>query len=66
MRVFGLKRASAIAELTTEALKKWRKRRSKGGGGGLVPAGYQARYLAEAARDGLPLTSDDLIAEPWE
>lgn len=66
LEAFGAARASHLAGLTTEALRKWNRRRSTGGGGGLVPAPYQAIFLREAARLGLPLTADMLIAEPWE
>lgn len=63
-RVFGAARASHIAGLTTEALRKWNRRVSTGGGGGLVPSRFQARYLAEAELHNLPLTAADFIAEP--
>lgn len=64
MRVFGSARATAIAGLTTGALIKWNRALSKGGGGGLVPAKYQGRYLRAAQEEGLPLTAEDFIAEP--
>jgi hypothetical protein len=64
IRVFGAARASAIAELTTGAVLKWNRRLSTGGQGGLVPSRYQHRYLAKAREEGLPLSAEDLIAEP--
>ena len=64
MRVFGSARATAIAGLTTGALIKWNRPLSKGGGGGLVPAKYQDRFLKAALAEGLPLTAGDFIAEP--
>ena len=64
--LFGSARVGAIAGLTTDAIRKWNRRRSTGGKGGLVPSDLQARYLAAAAAEGKPLTAADLIAEPWE
>lgn len=64
IRVFGSARATAIAGLTTWALTKWNRPLSKGGGGGLVPARYQSRFLQAAEAEGLPLTAADFIAEP--
>jgi hypothetical protein len=64
MRVFGSARASALAGLTTEALRKWNRRLSKGGQGGLVPARYQQIFLQAAQDEGLPLSAEDFIAEP--
>ena len=46
------------------AIRKWDRRKSKGGTGGLVPAEFQARILDHAEKNGLPLTARDLIAEP--
>lgn len=63
-RVFGAARATAIAGLTTEALRKWNRPLRTGGGGGLVPARYQARYLAAAELEARDLTAADFIAEP--
>lgn len=65
LRLFGEAGCMAIAGVGSEALKKWKRRRESGGGGGLVPQQYQARFLAEAERRGLPLTAADLIAEPY-
>ncbi len=66
LRVFGAARASAICELTTDALRKWKRSIRAGGGGGLVPARYQARFLREARRTGRALEPEQLIAEPVE
>jgi len=66
LHVFGAARASAMVQLTTEAVRKWDRRISTGGGGGLIPAKYQARYLTAAKAEGLALTAEDLIAEPVE
>lgn len=64
IRVFGGAKATAIAGLTTDALRKWNRPLSKGGGGGLVPARYQSRFLDAAREAGLDLTAEDFIAEP--
>lgn len=64
IRLFGAARASAIPKLTTDAIRKWDRPLSKGGGGGLVPSRYQKLYLDEAARAGVDLAAADLIAEP--
>lgn len=64
--VLGTQRLAALCRRTTEAIRKWDRAKSKGGTGGLIPAEFQARILAEAERDGLPLTARDLIAEPIE
>jgi len=64
LRVFGSARASHIAGLTTEAVRKWNRRVSTGGQGGLVPSRYQALYLNEARARGLELDAEDFIAEP--
>lgn len=59
-------RASALIGLSTEAVRKWNRRRSTGGGGGLIPSQYQALYLQVATTEGLGLTAADFIGEPWE
>lgn len=64
IRIFGAAKASAIAELTTDAVRKWDRPISKGGGGGLIPARYQSLYLAAASDAGVSLRAEDLIAEP--
>lgn len=64
IEVFGWPRACEIAGLTPSALQKWKRALGSNGGGGLVPARLQARYLREAEADGLALTPRDLIAEP--
>lgn len=64
IRVFGAAKASAIAELTTDAVRKWDRPISKGGGGGLIPARYQYRYLRAASEAGIDLPADQLIAPP--
>ena len=64
IRVFGWPEACAIPARTPAALSKWDRPLSKGGGGGLVPARFQWKYLSEARAKGLPLSAEDLIAEP--
>lgn len=64
VRAFGKPKAGAIAEVTTWAIDKWNRPLSKSGGGGLVPARLQARFLRAAKESGLQLTAEDLIAEP--
>ena len=64
LRVFGSARASALAGLTTEAIRRWGRPVSKGGQGGLVPARFQAIYLKAAQAERLPLAAEDFIAEP--
>lgn len=61
---FGARRLAEICGRTTEAVRKWDRPKSKGGTGGLVPAEFQARILAAAVAEGLPLEAADLIAEP--
>lgn len=63
--LFGEDRAAEIAGVRVDAVRKWRRRRASGGGGGLIPARYQAVYLAAAARLSLPLQAADLIADPY-
>lgn len=64
IRLFGSARASALAGLTTEAIRKWDRRLSKGGQGGLVPSRFQKIYLDAAESEGLQLTAEDFMAEP--
>lgn len=64
IRLFGAAKASAIAELTTDAVRKWDRPIAKGGGGGLIPSRYQHRYLRAASELGVALTAADLIAAP--
>ncbi len=64
IRLFGTARASAIAGLTTDAIRKWDRPISKGGGGGLIPARYQSLYLEAASEAGVALTASDLIKAP--
>jgi hypothetical protein len=61
---FGRRRVAEIAELTTDAVDKWNRRQSTGGGGGLVPARYQSRFLEAAKALDMELTAEDFIAEP--
>lgn len=63
-KALGARRLSEICDLNDTACRKWDRRMSKGGTGGLVPARYQQRILNEIDRLGLPLTARDLIAEP--
>ena len=65
-QLLGSKRLAALCDRTTDAIRKWDRPKSKGGLGGLVPAEFQARILAEARRDGLAIGPADLIAEPVE
>lgn len=62
-KVLGARRLAEICERTTDAVRKWDRRRSKGGTGGLVPAEFQHRILAVATAEGLPIVASDLIAE---
>lgn len=62
--VFGRRRVAELAELTTDAVDKWNRRTSTGGGGGLVPSRYQHLFLSAARKEGLPLAAEDFIAEP--
>ncbi len=61
---FGVKRAAVIADVTSDALRKWNRSSATGGGGGLVPARHQPKDLAEAERAGVALTAADLVSEP--
>lgn len=62
IRLFGAAKASAIAGLTTDAVRKWDRPISKGGGGGLIPSRYQSLYLAAASDAGVDLTAADIVA----
>lgn len=64
LAAFGSARAGAIVGLTTEAVRKWNRPLSKGGGGGLVPSKFQHLYLQASGREGRGLTASDFIAEP--
>ena len=64
IRLFGAAKASAIAGLTTDAIRKWDRDISKGGGGGLIPSRYQSLYLQAATEAGIDLRPDDLIRAP--
>lgn len=63
-RLFGAKRLASLCDRTTDAVRKWDRAKSKGGLGGLIPSEFQARILAEARKENLPLRPEDLIAEP--
>jgi len=64
--VLGAIRLASLCNRTTEAVRKWDRAKSKGGTGGLIPAEFQARILKVAREEALPLTADDLIADPIE
>lgn len=64
VRVLGWPLTCELADLTPSAVMKWDRPLRTKGGGGLVPARYQARFLRAARERRLPLTADDLIAEP--
>jgi len=63
-RIVGSMALAQLCGRGEAAIRKWDRRKSKGGTGGLVPAEFQARILAYAEENGLPLTARDLIAEP--
>jgi hypothetical protein len=63
-QVLGSRRLAEVCGRTTDAIRKWDRARSKGGTGGLIPAEFQARILRVATEEALPLTAEDLIAEP--
>lgn len=63
-KLLGETRLADLCGLTVGAIRKWDRRRSKGGKGGLIPCEYQARVLREAEVRGLSLKAEDLIAEP--
>lgn len=44
------------------SISRWTKPREDGGTGGRVPTSIQAELLAEARRQGLDLTAEDLIS----
>lgn len=66
-RAFGGDARVAVAlcdegfEIGSDAVRKWRAPREKGGGGGLVPAKYFAALLSAANRLGVELTPDMLV-----
>jgi hypothetical protein len=61
LTVFGTAKAGAIVNLTTDAIRRWKMGTNKGGGGGLVPAKYQAVFIRESAGQ---LSEADMVAEP--
>jgi len=61
IRALGARRVAEITQLTTDAVRKWQRRRATGGGGGLVPAQYQQLLLNEARAAGLEFAAEDLI-----
>jgi hypothetical protein len=65
VEVFGETRAAEIAGVRVDAVRKWRRKRASGGGGGLIPARYQHAYLTAAALFGVELTPADLIGQPY-
>lgn len=65
VRLFGEAACMEIAGVSSEALKKWRRSKRSGGGGGLIPNSYQQAFLREAEARGLPLRAADLIAEAY-
>lgn len=64
IRLLGEQTCMDLCGLTSEALRKWKRSKTSGGGGGLVPAYYQARVLRAAVDQGLALSAEDLIADP--
>lgn len=63
-RLFGgRKHVAQIANLGSDAIKKWGRPVSKGGQGGLVPSKFHMAFLLEARRRGLSLRAADLIGE---
>lgn len=65
VHIFGEAGAAAIADVSIDALRKWRRRKATGGGGGCVPSRYQKAFLDAARTLGKPLTAEQLIAEPY-
>lgn len=63
--VFGEQRVAEICGLSIDAVRKWRRKRSTRGTGGLVPSHYLARLLRLAEHENLPLTAADFVAEPY-
>lgn len=63
IRLFGLREAARLVDRTEGAIRKWNRRKSAGGCGGLVPSEHQLVFLREARERGLPLKADDFIAE---
>ena len=61
---FGEGGAAEIAGVSIDAVRKWRRRKDTGGGGGLVPSYYQAKFLAASDAQAKGLTAADFIAEP--
>lgn len=65
VQIFGEVGAAAIAGVSINAIRKWRRQRSSGGSGGCVPAKYQGAYLRAAQTLGKDLTAAQLIADPY-
>lgn len=61
----GARRVAEISGVTTEAVRKWQRKMATAGGGGLVPARYQAVLLRAAKAEGVDLSADDLIGDPY-
>lgn len=65
VELFGEEGAAAIAGVKIDAIRKWRRKRETGGGGGVIPSRHQAAYLRAAEVLGKDLTAAQLIAEPY-
>ena len=63
--IFGEEGAAAIAGVRIDAVRKWKRRKSSGGLGGLIPARYQHKFLRAAVVLDKVLSAEQLIAEPY-
>ena len=61
----GARRVAEISGVTTEAVRKWQRKLATAGGGGLIPARYQAQLLRACRSEGLNVCADDLIGDPY-
>ena len=65
IEIFGEEGAAAIAGVKIDAVRKWKRKRSTGGLGGLVPARHQAAFLRAADVLGKALSADQLIGDAY-